>query len=160
MEMEIVVLVIGLIIGLVIGIIIASRLYKQQINSRIDKALAEKELEFEKRAEEIRKKSNEGQRSSLKGTIGEQMAPLLPEFTEKYEPGDARFLGSPIDYIIFKNMSTFNKKSEHNEPIEVVFVEVKAGKTAKLEPIEEAVKTAIENKKISFETLKIKVDSQ
>ena len=42
----------------------------------------------------------------LKGKIGEQMAPLLEEFYSKYDLADARFIGQPIDYIIFKNLST------------------------------------------------------
>lgn len=159
MESEIIVLIIGLIVGVIIGVIIAARLYKQQVDSKINQALTQKELEFEKRIEDIKKSSRDGQRNSLKGNIGQQMAPLLPEFAEKFEPGDARFMGSPIDYVIFKNMSIFDKKKEENEPLEVVFVEIKSGKHARLEPIEEAVKDAIENKRVSFDTLKLNVES-
>jgi len=36
-------------------------------------------------------------RAVLKGKIGEQLAPLLPEFCAKYSPSDARFMGTPID---------------------------------------------------------------
>jgi predicted Holliday junction resolvase-like endonuclease len=41
----------------------------------------------------------------LKGKIAEQIAPLMPGFLAKYNPADARFIGSPIDYLIFRNMS-------------------------------------------------------
>ena len=35
--------------------------------------------------------------------MAEQMAPLLPGFA--YLPADARFLGDPIDYVIFDGYS-------------------------------------------------------
>ncbi|MDG7008356.1 MAG: hypothetical protein JRN06_08965 [Nitrososphaerota archaeon] len=38
------------------------------------------------------------------GKIAEQMAPLLPGFLAKYNPVEARLTGSPIDYLIFRNM--------------------------------------------------------
>lgn len=56
------------------------------------------------------------------------MAPLLPEFRDLYDPADARFIGSPIDYIIFKNLSKVDSAEE--APLEIVFVDVKTGKSA------------------------------
>ena len=43
----------------------------------------------------IRKDSVNRSRSTLKGRIAEQMAPLLPEFP--FASADARFIGNPID---------------------------------------------------------------
>ena len=62
-------------------------------------------MKMEQRISDERKDAVETSRNVLKGKIGEQMSPLLPEFYSKYEPADARFIGSPIDYVIFKNMS-------------------------------------------------------
>lgn len=156
MESEIILLIAGIVVGLTIGIIIATKSYKQQIQSKIEQIKTEQELEFTKRIDGIRKESNERQRNSVKGKIGEQLAPLFPEFSEKYESADARFIGTPIDYIVFKNMSKFS--NSEREPIEVVFVEIKTGKTSSLKPIENAVKDAIDNKRVRFETLKIQPD--
>jgi predicted Holliday junction resolvase-like endonuclease len=100
-------------------------------------------------------KSTEGQRSGVKGKIGEQMAPFFPEFTTKYDPSDARFLGSPIDYVIFKNMSKFDKKRKDENPIEVVLVEVKTGKSKKLTDLEAAIKKAVDSKNVSFEQINL-----
>ena len=60
----------------------------------------------------------------LKGKIAEQMAPLLPGFLAKYNPADARFIGSPIDHLIFRNMS---QGDDSEEPIEIVLLDVKTG---------------------------------
>jgi predicted Holliday junction resolvase-like endonuclease len=51
----------------------------------------------------------------LKGKIAEQIAPLLPGFLVKYNPADTRFIGSPIDYLIIRNMS---KGDDSDDPIE------------------------------------------
>ena len=38
-------------------------------------------------------------RAVLKGKMAEQFAPILPEF--QYLPSDAKFLGDPVDYVVF-----------------------------------------------------------
>jgi len=44
-----------------------------------------------------------GSRSTLKGRIDEQMAPVLPGFL--FNPTDARFIGTPVDYIILDGLN-------------------------------------------------------
>jgi predicted Holliday junction resolvase-like endonuclease len=151
-------LIIGLVIGLAIGIVVVYVIMKSRIKNEFAKLDAEHELDVEKRVEEATKISNNQQRASVKGKITEQLAPLLPEFAEKYETADARFIGTPIDYIIFKNMSKFDPKSEQNIPIEIEFVEVKTGKNKKLTDLEEAVQTACIVKGIPFEVLNPKIE--
>lgn len=60
-------------------------------------------------SEEIRKGAVNRSRSTLKGKIAEQIAPLLPEFL--YNPADARFIGSPVDYIIFDGLTEVSDDS-------------------------------------------------
>jgi predicted Holliday junction resolvase-like endonuclease len=101
------------------------------------------------------------QRSSVKGKINEQVAPFMPEFSEKYAASDARFLGSPIDFVIFKNMSKFDKttKDEKN-PIEVVLVDIKTGKSKRLTNLEKAIKIACEEGRVSFDQIDIEESSK
>ena len=81
----------------------------------------------------------------------------MPEFSEKYDAADARFLGSPIDFVIFKNMSKFDKKIKVQEnPIEVVIVDIKTGKVKQLSPLEDAIKIACEEGRVSFDQIDIK----
>ncbi|MGC9311041.1 MAG: Holliday junction resolvase-like protein, partial [Candidatus Aenigmatarchaeota archaeon] len=72
------------------------------------------------REKEIRREAIEKSRVVLEGKFREQLAPLLPEF--RYNPTDARFLGSPIDFVVFDGIC-------ENGPREVVFIEVKSGKS-------------------------------
>jgi predicted Holliday junction resolvase-like endonuclease len=54
------------------------------------------------------------------GKVAEQLAPCLPGFP--YNHGDCRFIGSPIDFLIFNGMTD-------GEVNEIVFLEVKARKS-------------------------------
>jgi predicted Holliday junction resolvase-like endonuclease len=47
------------------------------------------------------------------------MAALLPEFCEEFNSRDARFLGSPLDFVVFRRLE------EGDEVRRIVFVEVK-----------------------------------
>ncbi|MGI0079304.1 MAG: Holliday junction resolvase-like protein, partial [Nitrososphaerales archaeon] len=91
----------------------------------------------------------EKSRSVLKGKIGEQLAPLLPEFLSLYNPSEARFLGSPIDYVVFKNLS-----SEGEYPLEIVLVDVKTGNST-LSKNERRIEEAITSGRVSFHTLRL-----
>jgi len=90
-------------------------------------------------------------RAVLKGKIGEQLAPLLPEFIELYNASDARFIGSPIDYLIFKNMTA---EKDKELPIEVVLLDVKTGKSG-LNRVQRRIKDAIEDGRVSFELIRL-----
>jgi hypothetical protein len=41
-------------------------------------------------------------RSVISGKVQEHLAPLLPEMLEQFNPKDARFIGTPIDFIVFR----------------------------------------------------------
>jgi predicted Holliday junction resolvase-like endonuclease len=56
-------------------------------------------------------------RAVIGGQFSEQLAPFLPDF--KYKPTECRFIGKPVDLIVFNGMDDKNIN-------EVVFVEVKS----------------------------------
>jgi len=127
----------------------------QAIKFTIEKERAEQQEQFKVTVIEQRADAKESSRHSLKGKIGEQMSPLFPEFYSKYQPSDARFLGSPIDYIIFKHMSEYDKKTKAEDvPIDVVLVEVKSSKKAGLTEKEKAVRLAVEEGRVSFDVIR------
>jgi len=134
---------------------IADRLFQAQkadLEESIREAFSNR---FEKWKNEVlqdivddeRKEALERSRSVLKGRIGEQMAPIMPSFTKKYRPAEARFLGSPIDYVIFHNLS--NKKD-----MRIVFMDVKTGNST-LTKRERRIKKAIDEKRVFFNVLRI-----
>jgi predicted Holliday junction resolvase-like endonuclease len=112
--------------------------------------------EDQKSAEMKQRNALDTQRDVLKGKIGEQMAPLFPEFRNRYNPADARFIGSPIDYIIFKNLSKVDSAEE--APLEIVFVDVKTGK-AGLTKAQQMIERAVsgEKKRVDFYTLRLDI---
>jgi len=93
------------------------------------------------RAEAIVKARLKQSRAVLGGLVSEQMAPLLPGFP--FDPGDCRFVGKPIDFIVFKGM---NEK----DISEVVFLEVKSGSARSLNSQERALRDVIRSGKVSW----------
>ena len=84
-------------------------------------------------------------RTVLKGQAAEQLAPLTGDFP--YLASDARFLGSPIDYVVFDGLSD-------EEELEVVFVEVKTG-ASKLSKREAKLRDAIKAGRVRWEELRL-----
>ena len=93
------------------------------------------------------KNSQRFQRSVLGGKFSEQIVTLLPHFPKDLKASEARFLGDPIDFVFFKG------KDEQNIT-EVVFLEVKSGKS-QLNPIEKQLREAIEQKRVSWHEYRV-----
>jgi len=91
------------------------------------------------------KKSRERQRSAIKGQMAEQIAPLFKEFG--YNPKDARFMGSPIDFVVFDGMS----KGQIDK---IVFVEVKTGKGV-LSKIQRNIRGKVLHGRVEFEVVNL-----
>ena len=87
-------------------------------------------------------------RAVLGGQFSEQLAPYLPNFP--YNPNECKFLGKPIDLIVFKGMDEKNIE-------EVKFIEIKSGNST-LSSSEKNLKEAIENKRVSWEEYRIPKD--
>jgi len=102
-------------------------------------------LEAQKDLPSILKKEREDaikrSRSVLSGQFSEQMAPYFPDFP--YSPTEVRFIGKPVDFIVFKGMDEKNIE-------EVIFIEMKTGKST-LNSQERNLKEAIQKKKVKWE---------
>ncbi len=92
-----------------------------------------------------RKDAIERSRAVLGGQFSEQLAPFLPKFN--YSPTECKFIGKPVDFIVFKG-------ADNKEIKEVVFVEVKKGKS-KLSQQENNLKNTIENKRVRWEEYRV-----
>ena len=82
--------------------------------------------------------------SVKKGKIVEQLAPYFRSFP--YDPHDARFLGSPVDFVVFDGLNA-------GKDITIRFVEVKSGRST-LNDSERRVRKAVEKKRVSFEVFR------
>lgn len=94
---------------------------------------------------EMKKEAVQKSRSTLGGLFSEQLAPYLPDFP--FNPNEARFIGKPIDFLVFKGMDEKNIT-------EVIFVEVKSGKSH-LNTNERSLRDVITEKKVSWQEYKI-----
>ena len=74
------------------------------------------------------------------GLITEQLAPFLDNF--KYDPKKIKFIGMPVDYIYFGDD-------------EIVIIEVKSG-NSQLSPTQRDLKKLIEDKKVRWDTYRVK----
>ena len=81
--------------------------------------------------------------------------PFIADFP--YSPADCRFMGEPIDYVIFHNLHACSEGSVPIEDVKVIFAEVKTGK-AKLNPRQKILRKAIENGQFAFKELRIKTN--
>jgi predicted Holliday junction resolvase-like endonuclease len=140
-----------IIIAFLIGLIAAYLYFRQQTSVIEERARNDLERWKIECTHEIRKDSVNRSRSTLKGRISEQMAPLLPEFP--YSPADARFIGNPIDFVVFDGYTKV--KDEKGDTINVVLVEVKKGK-GKLTREESLIKRAVEEGRVSWRTIILK----
>ena len=101
------------------------------------------------------KKSLNTSRATIKGRIAEQFAPMLPEF--EYLPSDAKFLGDPVDYVIFDGYTEWRDGNLAAENIEVVLMDIKSGQ-ARLSKGQLAIEQAVKQGRVRFETLHIQID--
>jgi predicted Holliday junction resolvase-like endonuclease len=148
----------GLLVGLIFGALIAYLALRSGLKSKESAIRKTLEAEFALRQSEwedrIRQQTIEASRSVIKGRVGEQFAPLLPLF--KYNPSDARFIGAPVDLVVFDGYSEMSG-GKSDRPLKVVFVEVKTSKRPRLTNVENAIRRAIESGNITYEVMRIEV---
>jgi predicted Holliday junction resolvase-like endonuclease len=104
---------------------------------------------------DARRDSVQRSRSSLKGQIAEQMAPLLPGF--RYLPADARFIGDPIDYVVFNGYTGLRDAGAGAAEMEIVLLEVKQGGST-LSPFQKGIAQSVETGRVRFEIMRIAPD--
>lgn len=155
-----------IIIALVIYLIVLKRqnnklnkllsVFSNDINILRDQ-LQTSEIETEKRYKQlfeswkiteeasIRKDSLERSRSILRGQATEHLIPLT---INSISPKDFRFMGNPIDYIIFNGLSAVADKTA--EDLEsVIFLDIKTGKS-RLTKVQRRIKKCIESGRVQF----------
>jgi len=101
-----------------------------------------RDAEIEGRKKAIQDAINQS-RAVLGGKFTKQLAPYLPDF--KYDPTEARFIGSPIDLIVFPGLA-------QGEPKEIVIMEIKTG-GSQLTPQENKIRQLIEDGMVRWELI-------
>ncbi len=122
--------------------------WKQQSIYEIKESLimeARQNLEDWKREEEksIRRDAAKKSREVIHGRTVEHLIPFTKYFS--YNPEDARFLGAPVDFIVFDGLQKGNLT-------EIIFVEVKSG-NSNLSFREKRVHDVIKAGKVRYEII-------
>jgi len=114
----------------------AHELFKQWCQQEMEnlrheqRELAEREAKQQlaewrqKQEQTIRQDAVQRSQSVTTGKIVEHLVPYLPNFN--FNPKDARFLGSPVDFVIFDGLNDEDEDYIRN----IVFIEVKTGLSA------------------------------
>ncbi len=102
---------------------------------------------MEESEKNIRKDAISKSINTLLGKMGEEFAPLFLAEKLNVNPRDFRHLGSPVDYIAFKGLSDDDTQAE------VIFIEVKAGKSSGITVREKKVKEAVLSRRVSYEVV-------
>ncbi len=148
-------MLIGACIGIVLTVLVLSGTRNGKIKAEYEQYIAELELEHQHALLDAQKRSVNTSRAVLKGKMAEQLAPIMPEF--RYLPSDAKFLGDPIDYVVFDGYTDFRDGDGIAEDIEVVLIDIKSG-GARLSKGQQAIAQAIREGRVRFETIRIDFD--
>ena len=113
----------------------------------VQKALKEA---LKARAEELKKRkklaTERAEKTATAVNIGKRLEVILPTLKDfAWDLPDCRFLGDPIDLVIFNGCCKGNVRS-------VNFIEIKSGQ-ARLNKHQKAVKDAVEDKRVSYKEI-------
>lgn len=145
-------MLIGTGIGIVLTTLVLSNTRNGKIKAEYEQYISVLELEHQQALADAKKRSVNTSRAVLKGKMAEQLAPIMPEF--QYLPSDAKFLGDPIDYVVFEGYSAFRDDHGAAEDIEIVLIDIKSG-GARLTKGQQAIAQAIREGRVRFETIRI-----
>ena len=148
-------MLIGGCIGVVLTTLILSNTRNGRVKAEYEQYIAELELEHQQALIHAQKRSVNTSRAVLKGKMAEQMAPIMPKF--QYLPSDAKFLGDPVDYVVFDGYTDLRDGEGRAEDIEVVLIDIKSG-SARLTKGQQAIAQAIRDGRVRFETIRIDFD--
>jgi predicted Holliday junction resolvase-like endonuclease len=115
-------------------------IYERRFRAWRDDAIQQWQMEME----QSRKSAVEQSRAVLGGKFTEQMVPFFPDF--KYDPTEVRFIGSPIDMVVFPGLA-------QGDPREIVVLEVKTGKNPQLTSVQKKIRQLIEDGMVRWDEI-------
>lgn len=146
----------GCIIFVLALLLVNSRIELEQRAQRLLEKWRERELDaraaelFERwtleREPEIRRDAVQRSQAVFNGKVTEHLIPLLDQFP--YNPKDVRFLGTPVDLVVFDGM-------DEDDLYEIVFVEIKTGGSANLSTRERRIRDAVRAGRVRWHELRI-----
>ena len=126
---------------------------KEKAENDVNLAKQEARFEFQKwKADETLRIRQDASARSSAVHVGKVTEHLIPWFLDgAFDPRDIRFIGSPIDLIVFQGLSAGYVEAIH-------FIEVKSGKRPILAPREELVRGAVVAGRIAYSIVHLTPD--
>ena len=118
--------------------------FKDKVNYQIKDIESTHKLEIKK----ARKESVDKSRAVMRGQATEHLAPYV---MQDINPKDCRFMGNPIDYVVFDGLSDVTDKVTKDIK-QVIFVDVKTGKS-QLTTVQRRIRDAIKDGRVSFQVI-------
>jgi len=87
-----------LVIALIVTVIVAAVAWAKYALYRSQHPYSASDVD------EARKDALRRSRATVSGKVGERFAPVFPSFFERFNPRDAKFLGNPVDFVIFDGL--------------------------------------------------------
>ncbi len=167
--------ILAIIIGLIVGVLFAffyfrakvelmARKLGEEIGQKVfEQRRAELESVFEQKYKALleqwkieseksfREDALAKSRAVLKGALAEQLAPIFKIFG--FDPHDARFIGDPVDYVIFDGYTRVKERIE-DRPIRVVLADIKTGE-AGLTYEQRRIQQGIEKRLVEFKIIRM-----
>ena len=112
--------------------------FSEELDARLDA--------FAEAADEQRDDAVKRSRAVSLGKAVEHLVPFMPDFP--HDPGDARFLGAPIDFVVFAGLRQRDRVDE------IVFVEVKSGR-GRLSARERSVRDAVLDGRVVWREVRV-----
>lgn len=142
--MEVIALIAIIVVAAILGILLVYYTTRLKWERKFRQWQETEALRWEEEREKAIREAITQSRAVLGGKFTEQLAPYLPEF--KYDPTEARFIGSPVDLIIFPGLS-------RGDPQEIVIMEIKSGQASQLTPQERKIRQLVEDGMVRWELL-------
>jgi predicted Holliday junction resolvase-like endonuclease len=117
----------------------------EELNKKIKIQISEIENKHKLEIKKARKESVEKSRAVIRGQATEHLAPYI---IDDINPKDCRFMGNPIDYVVFDGLSDVTDKVTKDVK-EVIFVDIKTGKS-NLTTVQRRIRDAIKDGRVSF----------
>jgi predicted Holliday junction resolvase-like endonuclease len=149
--MQVAVAAVIIIIVAILIILLTNYINRLKFERRFREWQEAEALRWEYEKETAVKSAIAQSRAVLGGKFTEQMVPYLPDF--KYDPTEARFIGSPIDMIVFPGLA-------RGDPEEIVILEIKTGKNCQLTPPERKIRQLIEEGMVRWELIQKQSEGQ
>lgn len=133
-------IVFALLVVIVI-LLVKNREWKMKFEQKVRDVVEEKE-------EEIRRDAIARSSRTLSGKTLEKLVPFLDRF--KHDPHDVRWVGDPVDLVVFDGYSEGGRKNVDK----ITFVEVKSG-DSKIQTGQRSIRDAVNKKKVKWEEFRV-----